>query len=329
MTSRIFSHSAALLTVLGVLFLAAGPAAAQTCTSTNPSANYGAVDILAGAAWPTTSSFTVTCTGTAGRTVRVCIEFGAGSNVGGSLTQRSLINQANSAIGLNHEVYTNPGHTTVWGSSGNSITAYGTGGTQLDLVIPAGGSVTSAAQTAYSQVLAAQQTVVPGTYKWFTGSPGLYYGYTTGAACPTGTNTTFLGANAANWTATINSNCIVSPTSLDFSSHGLLSANVDVAGLITLQCTNTTPYVVSLGLGLGSGVTLPTARKMTKGAETVTYGLYSDPARAVVWGTGAGQTVSGTGTGIAQNINVYGRVPPQTTPSPGVYTDTVVVTVTY
>nr|WP_281033880.1 spore coat protein U domain-containing protein [Mesorhizobium sp. M4B.F.Ca.ET.049.02.1.2] len=36
-----------------------------------------------------------------------------------------------------------------------------------------------------------------------------------------------------------------------------------------------------------------------------------------------------TGVGTAQNLTVYGRVPPQTTPSPGVYTDTVIVTVTY
>ena len=33
--------------------------------------------------------------------------------------------------------------------------------------------------------------------------------------------------------------------------------------------------------------------------------------------------------GAAQPLTVYGRVPPQTTPSAGVYTDTVVVTITY
>ncbi|MGN8543862.1 spore coat protein U domain-containing protein [Bradyrhizobium sp. 13971] len=42
-----------------------------------------------------------------------------------------------------------------------------------------------------------------------------------------------------------------------------------------------------------------------------------------------GSTVPGTGTGLAQNLAVYGRVLPQGTPSPGVYSDTVVVTVTY
>jgi spore coat protein U-like protein len=40
-------------------------------------------------------------------------------------------------------------------------------------------------------------------------------------------------------------------------------------------------------------------------------------------------TVSGTGTGLTQPLNVYGRVAPQTTPQPGAYTDTIVATITY
>jgi spore coat protein U-like protein len=39
--------------------------------------------------------------------------------------------------------------------------------------------------------------------------------------------------------------------------------------------------------------------------------------------------VSGTGNGAGQTITIFGRVPAQTTPAPGTYTDTVTVTVTY
>ncbi|MCE3520182.1 spore coat protein U domain-containing protein, partial [Escherichia coli] len=35
------------------------------------------------------------------------------------------------------------------------------------------------------------------------------------------------------------------------------------------------------------------------------------------------------GSGAAQPYTVYGRVPVQTTPAPGTYTDTITVTVTY
>lgn len=63
----------------------------------------------------------------------------------------------------------------------------------------------------------------------------------------------------------------------------------------------------------------------------MTYGLYKDAARSQPWGdaTTPGSTVAGAGNGLVQQLTVYGRVPPQTTPSPGTYTDTVVVTLTY
>ncbi|WP_456749194.1 spore coat protein U domain-containing protein [Bradyrhizobium sp. USDA 4341] len=44
---------------------------------------------------------------------------------------------------------------------------------------------------------------------------------------------------------------------------------------------------------------------------------------------GANTCVLGTGTALNQNISVYGRVPPQTSPPPGAYADTIVVTVTF
>ena len=55
-------------------------------------------------------------------------------------------------------------------------------------------------------------------------------------------------------------------------------------------------------------------------------------ACTTVWGntTGAGgNVVSKTADGTVQSTQVFGRVPPQLTPSAGVYTDTVTVTVTY
>jgi len=39
--------------------------------------------------------------------------------------------------------------------------------------------------------------------------------------------------------------------------------------------------------------------------------------------------VAGTGTGAAQNLTVYGRIPASQFPGAGSYSDTVVVTLTY
>ncbi|RYZ11666.1 MAG: spore coat U domain-containing protein [Comamonadaceae bacterium] len=64
--------------------------------------------------------------------------------------------------------------------------------------------------------------------------------------------------------------------------------------------------------------------------QRVAYQLFRDPARTQVWGAAAqGLAVAGTGTGLAQAYTVYGRVPAQATPAPGIYSDRIVVTVTY
>ena len=96
-----------------------------------------------------------------------------------------------------------------------------------------------------------------------------------------------------------------------------------------MQCTDTTPYNIGLDAGTGTGATV-TVRKLTSGGATVNYTLYSDTGRTTVWGnTVSTDTVAATGNGASQSYTVYGRVPAQTTPAPGTYTDTVTVTVTY
>lgn len=130
--------------------------------------------------------------------------------------------------------------------------------------------------------------------------------------------------------AVIQAECLInSATSLDFGTTGVLAANVDASSTITVQCTNTTPYNIGLDVGLGAGATVAT-RKLTNGGATINYSLYSDAPRTTVWGTTiATDTVAGTGNGAAQAVTVYGRIPAQTTPAPGTYTDTITVTVTY
>lgn len=130
---------------------------------------------------------------------------------------------------------------------------------------------------------------------------------------------------------TITASCVInSASTLNFGgSQGVLGANVDQTSTIQVQCTNTTPYNIGLNAGTATGATV-TTRKMTSGANTVSYSLYSDSGRTTNWGNTVGtDTVSATGSGAAQSFTVYGRIPPQSTPAPATYTDTITVTVTY
>jgi spore coat protein U-like protein len=130
--------------------------------------------------------------------------------------------------------------------------------------------------------------------------------------------------------ATITASCTInSALTLNFGSVGVLTAAVNQTSTVQAQCTNTTPYNISLDPGQGTGATVA-VRKMTSGANTVNYSLYSDSGHTVVWGNTVGtNTVAATGNGAAQSYTVYGQVPAQTTPAPGTYTDTITVTVTY
>jgi spore coat protein U-like protein len=307
--------------IFALVALSCARAQAQSCTVGNASGSYGNTDVLSGAADDTTSTFTVSCTGTKNTTVRLCIEMSAGSPTDAG--KRAL---SNGTTFLDHEFYSDSGRTQVWGSWGSVVTAYGSAGVTSDLALGSTGSA-SVTLTVYARVLANQQTAKPLAYTWSATSPGIKYGTKGTTACPTGSKTTTGGTTT--WTSTVPSNCLVSATGVNFGSAGIIAANVDATGSTTVQCTSTTPYTVGLDGGT-SGATDPTQRKMSKGAEKITYGLYQNSARTQPWGNTVGtNTESGTGTGSGQALTVYGRVGSQTTPSPGAYSDSVVVTVTY
>ena len=123
---------------------------------------------------------------------------------------------------------------------------------------------------------------------------------------------------------------INSAEDLDFGNVGVISANIDATSDIEVLCTATTPFNLGIDEGDGTGATVDSRLMTGPGGATVQYGLFRDAARSLNWGETVGaDTQAGTGTGTAQTFTVYGRVPPQPTPEPGTYIDTVTVTLTY
>lgn len=132
-------------------------------------------------------------------------------------------------------------------------------------------------------------------------------------------------------TATVTANCTVSTSAVAFGNVDPLGGDVDATGGLSVTCSNGTAWAASAGSGGGSGATLA-VRRMTFGANTLQYALYTNAGRTTLWGDGSASTatITGTGTGTAQSSTVYGRVPSgQVTAPPGGYADTVAVTVSY
>ncbi len=129
---------------------------------------------------------------------------------------------------------------------------------------------------------------------------------------------------------TINDSCnIVATVNLNFGSHGLLNANVDNATAILVTCTTGTTFDIGLNEGTTAGGTT-TTRKMTNGSDTIDYQMSQDGAHSTNWGNNVGtDTLASTGTGSIQVFPIFARVPAQTTPAAGVYSDTVTATVTF
>ncbi|HEX7389293.1 MAG TPA: spore coat U domain-containing protein [Acidiphilium sp.] len=129
-------------------------------------------------------------------------------------------------------------------------------------------------------------------------------------------------------TATVQATCTVTATNLAFGTYtGVVD---DASSTVSVTCTDTTPYNVGLNAGTATGATV-TTRKMTGPSTSLLgYGLYQDSAYTKNWGQTVGtDTVAGTGTGAVQDLTVYGQVPAGQYVTPGAYSDTITVTVSY
>lgn len=137
---------------------------------------------------------------------------------------------------------------------------------------------------------------------------------------------------AINVSATVVPTCSVSADALNFGGAipNPINSNVDAQSTVTTTCSSGAAYTIALSAGGGAGATFA-SRRMTSGPNTLLYSLYTDTGRSSVWGSGAAGSVlsNNAGTGAAQAIPVFGRIPTGQSVPTGTYSDTVTVTVTF
>ncbi|MBD8898496.1 spore coat U domain-containing protein [Rhodanobacter sp. DHG33] len=311
--------------LLFMLLLVGGRVHAETCTATASSVSFGNVSPIAGTAVAASGTVSVTCTWSAitlTPSVQVCLNVGATS-------PRSM---SDGASNLQYDLYQDAAHSLVWGSIYNGTTPIA-----VQLNKPATG--TSASTTvSYYGLIAANQPTVPTVNNSSTvytqgfggNQTSLNYGFYVLIAPTCASLTTSNGTFPFTASATVVNNCLISATNVSFGSAGVLKSSLSATGSISARCTNGDAFRISLNGGSSGNVAARTLQRQG-GGGTVSYQLYTDSARSIPWGDGTAGTsmMTGTGSGNAQAISVYGQVPAQATPAPGSYSDTITATIVF
>lgn len=142
------------------------------------------------------------------------------------------------------------------------------------------------------------------------------------------TDTVHSATTSFTITATVQPNCTVSATSMAFGIY--TGAQVNSTSVITATCTNSTPYNVGLNAGTSSGATVTTRAMTGPAGAKLNYSLFRNSGYTQNWGNTVGtDTVPGSGAGGAQSLTVYGRISASQYATPGAYSDTITVTLTY
>lgn len=206
---------------------------------------------------------------------------------------------------------------------------YSSGGTTWDtrgytLALDASGSAIIA-PTLYGEVTTIGALATVGAYSSdFALGADIGFSYGETACDQTGAITAF------SVNAIVTASCSLSVSPMDFGIiDAAIVAPVDQSATILVSCTNGSGYTVGLGFGNQPVDFGPKGRRMSNGGSTLGYGLYHDTARTFDWGLTGGSVAAGVGTGGDQSLTVYGRIFANQQAVIGVYTDTVVVVVTY
>ena len=328
---RRFRSMLLLLAAVALWLLAAGGARADDCKVAMTDINFGQVSPIAGSDYVAQGTLSVTCTWNLLSSIlladaNVCVNLGPGSG-GGSGAPRWMTNGAQ-RVGFN--LYTSNSYAVaaIWGGAGSTIGAKPVSMKITGLLALAGVTQTV---TVYGQIPAASLVGVPTVGNndtvynaSFAGHGTLQYAYGAGRACTAGTSVAF----AFQARATVINNCVIGTSNLAFGSGSPLT-DMRASAPLSVACTANSTYQIALNGG-GSGN--PAARRMTNSftGETLGYRISSTPDGAA-WGDGSGGTTvySGTGSGAAQSVMMYGTVPRQAAPTPGDYRDTVTVLMTF
>ena len=120
--------------------------------------------------------------------------------------------------------------------------------------------------------------------------------------------------------------CVASASSVGFGTYN--GGVVNATSNVSLNCTDATPYAVSLDAGRASVAALQKLPALGLALHGYVHGTKSGETVNPVPGVGT-NTVAGMGNGVPQVITVRGQIPAEHSIAAGDYPDSITVTITY
>jgi spore coat protein U-like protein len=121
----------------------------------------------------------------------------------------------------------------------------------------------------------------------------------------------------------------VSTTGLAFGAYAPFSSVPnDSNGSVRITCDEVTSYSIAIAAGVSGSFD----RAMASETYRLSYNVFTEPNRAIVWGDGAGGSARVFGSvaaNIAATVPLYGRIPARQNVRAGGYADALIVTVDY
>jgi spore coat protein U-like protein len=317
---------------LCLFFLLGSHARADVCTASMTDISFGNVSPVSGLDYYASGTLSVTCTFVilVGNiivlpNISVCANLGPGPNAP-DINSRVL---SNGALRIPFNLYRAATYTPadVWGgyATSSSIKVFFAGllaiGTNTQ-TFPVFARI-----AANDLALAAVVANGPTSYATsFAGAGTLNYASSSIIALDCQTSG-IVAPFSFNVRADVINDCLIFTTPVDFGARGILDGTARATGMLSVKCTAANSYRIALN---GGNANAPASRKLRNAAtgDTVDYHLSATPDGAI-WGDGLAGTATydNTGTGNTQQITIYGRVPSQSTPPPGDYSDRVTATI--
>lgn len=131
--------------------------------------------------------------------------------------------------------------------------------------------------------------------------------------------------------------CAVSSTGVSFGAYDVFnSSDSDTTGNISVTCTGLTENSsVAYDILISTGGGAYASRAMSSGGHLLSYNLYTNNSRSIVWGDGSAGTAKisdsyGLGlSAVIKDYSIYGRIPARQNAYVGSYNDMIIVTVNY